>query len=258
MFWIRKAGLAVLVAAALSVGCTHRENTPPMATVAPAVQDEAMQRRMWDQSTAMYPSGAVAAGPTEFNYEPKRYMVPEWRYWYADSFTFFGNMTLLPFNLIGHPQTQAVIYPGETVLPSYTAQPVMPPQAVVQPSTPPVIEGAEPTTPPVVEPGTTPATDNSTAPAPAPEATPTPPTEPAAQTAPATPQAAPAPEATPAPAPPTAAPIAPAPTPEPAPAPGEVAPSTPRVIEPPPSQATRNLAPAVHLTPATTQPDLNK
>jgi hypothetical protein len=222
--------------------------------VDPVPPDEAMVKRDWPQVTAEYPNGAVAAGPTNFNYEPKRNM-PEWKYALADSGTFFVNMVLLPYNLIKDPPTKVVVAPGETVGPSYTAQPVMEPASMAQPTPPPVIEnpGAEPATPPVVEPA--PAAPSSETPA----------------MAPATPPAAPAPEPTPAPAPSEPAPpapiqIAPQPAPATPPAPQMrpdsnnspgVAPRTPRVIEPPPPQATRNLAPPMPRTP-TTGPSLNK
>src|SRR3954453_22163507 len=153
MFSGHKKALLVIACAGI-VGCTYRHNSPPMETVAPVAPDEAMVRRDWAQSTAAYPNGAVAAGPTQFNYEPKRNQ-PEWTYTFADSGTFFVNMALLPYNLIKHPQSGEQIYPGETIGPTYTAQPTLPPAGVVEPGTSPVIEnnGAEPTTPPVVEPG---------------------------------------------------------------------------------------------------------
>ena len=252
----------VCLATFFVAGCAHRENSPPEVNVEPVMPDEAMQHRDWPQATAIYANGAVAAGPTEFNYEPKRGM-PECRYYYADYGTFFVNMILLPYNLYKHPQTEVVISPGETIPPTYTAQPVLPPPGMVEPGTAPVVEpgtepvvepGTAPSTPPVVEPGAmappaTPATPETTAgpttpatevaPAPLAPATPTPTPE----AAPA-PIVLPAPEATPAPAPAAApaAAAAPAPaTPEPAPNPGEVAPSTPHVIEPPPPAATKNL-----------------
>src|SRR5690242_13930633 len=70
MFSTRKN--ALLLAAVISLGgCTYRHNSPPVTNVEPVQPDEAMQRRDWAQSSAVYPNGAVAAGPTDFNYEPK-------------------------------------------------------------------------------------------------------------------------------------------------------------------------------------------
>src|SRR3954453_20125783 len=147
MFSIRKKTLLLIACAGL-FGCSYRQNSAPVVNVDPIPPDEAMQRRDWPQAVASDPKGAVAAGPTQFNYEPKRNQ-PEWTYALADSGTFFVNMALLPYNLIKHPQWGVKISPGETVLPTYNAQPVMPPAGMMQPSTPPVIEnpGAEPTTP---------------------------------------------------------------------------------------------------------------
>ena len=209
--------------------------------VEPIAQDEAMQNRQWTQVTAVYPNGAVAAGPTDFTREPKRNMVPEWRYWYADSFTFFGNMVLLPYNLFKHPPTEVVIAPGETVGPSYTAQPVMPAQTVIQPSTPPVIEGAEPSTPKVAEPGAEPSTPPVVQPGAVPPPT-APSTDNTTQTAPAAapatpaPDAAPAPQTTPAPAPATPAP--------------EAAPASPTIPAPATVTPAPEAAPAPQVTPA--------
>lgn len=271
-------------------GCAsaNRHESAPVAVVDPVAPDEAMLKRDWSPAIAAYPNGSVAAGPTEFRYEPKRGM-PEWRYAFADSGTFFANMLMLPYNIIKHPLGGVKIAKGETVPPSYTAMPVLPPPMVYQPTTPPVLEpGASPTTPPVVEPPT-PGTDVTPAAPPAGELPPTPPAEPTppvnvvpAPAAPAEtiPSIAPQPGTSPTPvvspttdtiptiAPPVPEVTAPAPTPPVAPTPAPnitispgVAPTTPPVIEPPPPEATRNLAPPIH--PAqdsapTTQPDLNK
>jgi hypothetical protein len=263
---IRKKCVLLAACMATMVGCTYRHNSPPVENVAPIPADEAMQHRDWPQVAAVYPKGAVVAGPTNFNYEPKRGM-PEWNYYYADTSTFTVNMLLLPYNFFKAPPWTARTYPGETIPPTFTAQPVMPPAGMVQPGTTPVIEnpGAQPSTPTVVEPGAMPppgsdTNPQATPPAPSPsETTPVPAPTPAPETGPA-PQAtpAPAPQTAPAPSPQATPAPAPAPqaTPEPAPAPGEVAPATPRVIEAPPPEATRNLAPP--MPKPTTGPVLNK
>jgi hypothetical protein len=221
-------------------GCSYRHNSPPEVLEEPVPADEAMVKRDWAQSSAYYPNGAVAAGPTQFNYEPKRNQTPEYKYYYGDSATFLVNMALLPYNLLKHPQGGVVVSPGETILPTYTAQPKLPSGYAMEPSTPPVIEpGAEPTTPKVVEPAapSTPAMNTPSTP-------PTPPATPA-QASPATPPAPAEKAAEPAPQP-NATPPAPV-------KPSEGAePRTQRIIEPPPPEATKNLAPAIH------QPELNK
>ena len=138
MFSIRKHSILAVACMSVMVGCTYRHNSPPVVNVDPAPSDEAMLKRDWPQVTAEYPNGAVAAGPTNFNYEPKRNQ-PEWKYALADSGSFFVNMVLLPYNLIKHPQTEVVVTPGETVGPTYTAQPVLPPAGIsrVRSTTPP-------------------------------------------------------------------------------------------------------------------------
>src|SRR2546430_2280485 len=125
MFLIRKKWILVTACIALISGCAHRENSPPVVNVDPIAPDEAMLKRDWPQVAAMYPNGSVAAGPAEFNYEPKRNM-PEWKYYCADSGTFFLNMALVPYNLVKHPQMEVVSTPGGAVRRTYNAQPVLP------------------------------------------------------------------------------------------------------------------------------------
>src|SRR5262249_29537720 len=144
-------------------GCSARHNSPPEVLEEPVPADEAMIKRDWAQSAALYPNGAVAAGPTQFNYEPTRNM-PEYKYYVADTSTFLVNMALLPYNLLTNPQGSVRIYPGQTILPTFTAQPKLPPAFAMEPSTPPVLEqGTEPATPKVVEPtSSTPAINTPT------------------------------------------------------------------------------------------------
>src|SRR3954451_7008461 len=61
-----------LLASLLLTGCAYRQNSRPVVNVDPIPPDEAMQKRDWPQVTSVYPNGAVAAGPTNFNYEPRR------------------------------------------------------------------------------------------------------------------------------------------------------------------------------------------
>src|SRR5581483_1878004 len=248
----RLASGSWLLASLAATGCVHRRDAHPFPTVEAVQPDEAMQRRDWAQSTATYPNGAVAAGPTEFQYETDT-RLPVMQYNLAESATFLGNLVLLPYNLYKHPPDTVTVYHGEVVSPTSTAQPILPAAGAVQPSTPPVIEnpGAQPSTPKVVEPGamappaepsseakpevpaqpaapetapTTPAPQNEPM-TPAPSQAPSGPAAPAPQASPAP---APAPETAPAPAPAPAPEAAPAPPSEPAPRAGEVAPSTPR------------------------------
>jgi hypothetical protein len=233
-------------------GCSYRHNSPPVVLEEPVPADDAMQKRDWAQSTAFYPNGAVAAGPTQFNYEPTRNQTPEYKYYYGDSATFLVNMALLPYNLLKHPQGGVQIYPGETVLPTYTAQPALPPAYAMQPSTPPVIEqGAEPTTPKVIEPAAPETPAMPSTPTPNTEVKPqaATPAEPATPAAPAAKTVEPAPAVEPAPSAAPSAPIRPA---------QGVEPRTPRVVEPPPPQATKNLAPPMMRRSPATQPDMNK
>ena len=115
-------------AGTILAGCTRTNVVHPSPlNRTPIVADGAMQIRDFEQSTARYPSGAAVAGPTEFNYQPK-YNQPEWTYYYADYGTWALNMVLLPYYLIVTPQTNEVIFPGEVVPLTYTAQPPLPPR----------------------------------------------------------------------------------------------------------------------------------
>src|SRR5947207_2388741 len=95
-------GASLATVGALTGGCAKRQPERVEVNTTPLVIDEAMQRRDWDRSIAYYPNGAVIAGPTLFNYEPKRNQVG-YSYFASDSLTFFVNIVLLPLYYIRTP-----------------------------------------------------------------------------------------------------------------------------------------------------------
>jgi hypothetical protein len=122
----RTIRFSLLVSAAVvAVGCAVR--TPPKPdqltdnTIKP---DQAMQRRDWDQSSAMYPNGQVVAGPTEFPFEPKHNQ-SSYSYYGADSATFLLNVAVMPYSLIVTPPWQKITYPGAVTPPTSTGTPVL-------------------------------------------------------------------------------------------------------------------------------------
>jgi hypothetical protein len=90
----------------------------------PLVVDEAMQKRDWDRSTAYYQPSTVVAGPTwlTFRGDEKAERVDV----LTDPFIFLANVAASPYAAFRHPQTEAVIYHGAIVPPTYHAMPPMP------------------------------------------------------------------------------------------------------------------------------------
>ena len=116
--------LVILGASMLAVGCQRMGNTPPeQLNPTPIVVDEAMQHRDWDQQAAYYTNTSVVARPTGELYEVKPDLGAERRHIYVDPVVWAGNTLLMPFVLIADPPWTPVAYRGETIEPTYTAQP---------------------------------------------------------------------------------------------------------------------------------------
>jgi hypothetical protein len=103
-------------------------NSPPLSLTAPVIDvDEAMQARDWDRSVARYKSGAVVAGPIGFLYQPRSGQ-NQWRYQIVDLPLFLGNTALLPFAFAQTPPWKPVEWKADTVEPTYTGVPPLPPE----------------------------------------------------------------------------------------------------------------------------------
>jgi hypothetical protein len=128
-----------LIALALSsgviacTGCTARQPPKPDQLTDSTIKlDPAMRTRDWDRSFAMYPNGAVVAGPTEFPFEPTRNEVG-YLYYGSDFLAFATNLVVLPYSLIVTPPWTAQTYPGAVIPPTSTGVPLMPPTRTPEP-----------------------------------------------------------------------------------------------------------------------------
>ena len=124
----RRAGaqlaLALAAGAALAAGCARAPKPAPEPfSASPMVVDEAMQRRDWQPPQASYyENTSVVARPTGEKWEAS-WTMPARRHVWADPLVWSYNTITLPIRLIITPPWTPVAYRGETVLPTYTAQP---------------------------------------------------------------------------------------------------------------------------------------
>jgi hypothetical protein len=122
----REAGSSAVDIATNSFGKIR--NRPPESLSAPVIDvDEAMQARDWDQSTALYKSGATVAGPIGFMYQPRAGQ-NAWRYQFIDLPLFLGNTMLIPVDFVKTPPWKPVEWKADTVEPTYTGVAPLPPQ----------------------------------------------------------------------------------------------------------------------------------
>src|SRR5438067_13845013 len=70
-----------------SGGCQRRMNAGPDAVIGPPPADEAMLRREWQESHAIYANTSVVAGNTGFMDLP-RWDLPAWTYPFVDNSVF--------------------------------------------------------------------------------------------------------------------------------------------------------------------------
>jgi hypothetical protein len=122
-----------LVACTLGViGCQspQQRTTEPMSD-APLVIDEATQKRDFPKTEAVYPNGAVVAGPTWETWQAK----PEMPYngnAAVEAPMEVGNVFMMPFQMFRQKPGAAVTYPGAMIEPSYNAMPQVPSSASEQ------------------------------------------------------------------------------------------------------------------------------
>lgn len=146
MYSTLKLTLVIAGAGALAgtSGCVRKSESAPLLSNEPQIIDEAMQRRQWDQSVAVYPSGAAVAGPTWANYESKRGQAA-WKYYYTDIVVFGVNLVTMPYYAVVDFPTEQRVSPGIQLAPTFTAVPPLPPEQAV-----PVEETQLPPEPPQV------------------------------------------------------------------------------------------------------------
>ena len=112
-----------------AIGCqpVQQRTTEPMNDT-PLAIDEAMQKRDFPKTEAMYPNGAVLAGPTWQTFESKPDM-PYRANTLADSGIAVGNIFLTPYQMFRQPPGSKQTFPGAVIEPSYTAMPQVPESA---------------------------------------------------------------------------------------------------------------------------------
>jgi hypothetical protein len=112
----------------IGAGCQLRPRSYPAAVdQTPLIVDQAIQFRDWDPSVAYYANGSVPAWPTRFPFVPKP-TVPDVREGMYEPAQFVGQSFALPVMAILMPPFTPVLWQGEVVPPTYTAQPPLPAQ----------------------------------------------------------------------------------------------------------------------------------
>jgi hypothetical protein len=227
------AAAAMVVGA---MGCQPITRTQPPAPVndTPLVVDEAMQLRDWERSTNYYANGATIAGGTAYVWQVHKGINPGHRR-FVEVPVAVLNIASMPVGVFVNSPFEKQVIRGETIPPTYTAQPPLPGEpgtsSVAAPEVMETPAPAEPAAPPaelapVAEPSAPPAAPPAIV-TPAEPAEPTPPAQPSQ---PVTPTEPVAPVEPPAPV----APVAPdTTTTSPTPTPADTATPTPA---PPPPQ----------------------
>jgi hypothetical protein len=132
MFWTRdRSLLAVVMLLAAVGGCAQQQ--PQIYTPPPLIIDDAMKRREWEPSVALYPNGDTVSGHNRFpirtNAEGER---TEYGAAVFDVAASLVQTIALPFTYIFIPPFAKALYRGEDIPPSYTAMPPMrPPRKTV-------------------------------------------------------------------------------------------------------------------------------
>src|SRR5688572_16554704 len=128
-FVTRRMVAGVLSALALSAaaGCQGVSRNQPLAPVnnTPLVVDEAMQVRDWDRSTNYYANGATVAGGTGYLWEVSDNANAGHRR-LLDAPVAVLNMVSMPVGVFVNSPFERQVVRGETVPPTYTAQPPLP------------------------------------------------------------------------------------------------------------------------------------
>ena len=127
--WTRRTTAVLLMGAAcVLVGCSTREKvTYEPVNRKPIVGDEAMALRAdWPRAVSHYQNGSVAAFSTRYPYETNA-SVPETDNLFLEPVLFFGQVILLPAELVANPPGQVQVWHGVVYPPTYTAQPPLPP-----------------------------------------------------------------------------------------------------------------------------------
>src|SRR5688500_17907723 len=115
---------SIFVCIAGCQGISH-EQPPAPVNDTPLVVDEAMQIRDWDRSTNYYANGATVAGGTGYVWETADWVSPGHRR-FVDAPVAVLNFASMPVGLFVNSPFGKQVARGETVPPTYTAQPPLP------------------------------------------------------------------------------------------------------------------------------------
>ena len=119
--------LALALSASVFTGC-QRTVPPPVVTPVnnPRLPiDQATQVRNFDQSSSYYASGASVAGGTGYLWQTHE-TIPPGYVRLTDVPVAAANIICLPVGLFIENPWEKQVYRGESVPPTYTAQPVLP------------------------------------------------------------------------------------------------------------------------------------
>ena len=134
------ARVAAGVAATACFGCYSATSAPvivktPAPVSAQPADDETANFRAWPRSAALYHSGATEAWPTRWYYAPNPdYIEPE--DYVIEPVMMTVQTVTLPITLIPDYPFRKVVYCGDVLPASYTANPPLPPEPMVDPVNP--------------------------------------------------------------------------------------------------------------------------
>jgi hypothetical protein len=118
---------ALAVGLIVFAGC-QRTVPPPMVSPVnnpPTVIDQATQLRNYDQSTSWYATGASVSGGTGYLWQTHETIPPE-NHRFIDVPVALVNMISMPVGIFIEAPWEKQVERGESVPPSYTAQPPLP------------------------------------------------------------------------------------------------------------------------------------
>ena len=129
MFSTRRK-IIVAFAAAVFVALAGCQRVVPPPTVSPVndprlTVDEATQLRNYDQSVSYYATGASVAGGTAYLWQTHE-TIPDGYRRYTDVPIALGNFLSMPVGVFVESPWDKQVYRGESVPPTYTANPPLP------------------------------------------------------------------------------------------------------------------------------------
>ncbi|HEY0009246.1 MAG TPA: hypothetical protein VGB55_11020 [Tepidisphaeraceae bacterium] len=136
---------AAVTTVVLLAGCARQTySNQAQVNTEPLNIDPAMEIRDWEPSTAYYANGDVYSWSTGFGYRSQA--DSGWKYLFADPGTYVVNLVTMPWTF--YQERNGVVSQGDTIPPSHTAVPPVPP---TEETLPPAEEAMPPS--PATQPG---------------------------------------------------------------------------------------------------------